>query len=257
MKGVLILTEGRSGSTWLGSLTNSTGQLGRSGEWLDRKRLEHDARAMSGDAYAQKVLERGATGNGFFSVKIFPGHLYWFRRQFGFDFIQHALRLHDTRLIRLTRRDRIRQAISFARAMQTRQWTSRKDTPRREAKYDFARIARCYFLIQRSYAFWEGYATLRGQDAPEFVYEDMLASPEPYLRFVADHGEISELPPVETDLQILRNEVTEEWYARFMAEAGEADILGPASGARGKTRTVSNFVRLLRNRETKPYIHGF
>lgn len=35
MKGVAILTEARSGSEWLGSLTNSTGTFGNSAEWLD------------------------------------------------------------------------------------------------------------------------------------------------------------------------------------------------------------------------------
>lgn len=258
MKGVFILTEGRSGSTWLGSLTNATGVLGRSGEWLDEHRLpDADAATLSAAEYADRVIARGASENDFFSVKIFPRHLFWFQRRYGVDFIAHAMGLHDVRLMRLTRRDRVRQAISFARAMQSKQWTSRRDTPQAEPVYDFERIARCYFLIRRSYAFWDSYALLRGIEAPEFVYEDMLASPEPYVRAVADHAGLADLPPVETDLKIQRDAVSDAWRARFLEEAATADLVPLAAGSRAKARTVSNLGRFLSGQEMKPYAYSY
>lgn len=262
MKGVLILTEGRSGSTWLGTLANSTGVLGQSAEWLDRLRREPAMRRLDGPAHAAEVIARASGGEGgeggaFFSVKLFPRHLFRFHRRYGLDFIQHVAEQHEVLAVRLTRRDRLAQAISYARAMQTRQWTSRKDAPRREPVYDFERICRSYLLIQRSYTFWESYCTLRGLPAREFVYEDLLDAPDPWLRHLADHAGVAELPTVETDLRIQRSATTEEWRARFLAEAAQAGLTDLARDARPRSRTPTNLARFLLGREMKPYAYSY
>lgn len=257
MKGVLILTEGRSGSTWLGSLANSTGLLGRSGEWLDRLRRDKAIVAQGGAAYAEAAVARGTGETGFFAVKLFPRHVMWFQRRYGFDFIGHVRARHDVALVRLTRRDRLAQAISYARAMQSRQWTSRKDAPEARPVYDFQRILRSYLLIQRAYTYWESYVTLAGQEAAHFVYEDMIGAPEPYLRCLADHAGVADLPKVKTDLKILRNAETEAWRARFLAEAQAGDLAQLASGIRPVPRTPLNLARLALGRELKPYTYSY
>lgn len=257
MKGVLILTEGRSGSTWLGTLANSTGVLGQSAEWLDRLRREPAMRRLDGPAHAAEVVARGAGDGSFFSVKLFPRHLFRFHRRYGLDFVQHVAERHDVRLVRLTRRDRLAQAISYARAMQTRQWTSRKDTPRNEPVYDFERICRSYMLIQRSYTFWESYGTLRGLPAREFVYEDLLASPLPWLEHIAEHAGVAELPPLQTDLSIQRSATTEAWRARFLDDAARAGLTDLAQDARPRSRTPLNLARFLAGREMKPYAYSY
>jgi len=264
MKGVLILTEGRSGSTWLGTLANSTGVLGQSAEWLDRLRREPAMRRLDGPAHAAEVIARasgagadGQCGGEFFSVKLFPRHLFRFHRRYGLDFIRHVAGRHEVLAVRLTRRDRLAQAISYARAMQSRQWTSRKDTPRSEPVYDFERICRSYLLIQRSCTFWESYCTLRGLPAQEFVYEDLLASPQPWLRHLADHAGIAELPDVASDLRIQRSETAEAWRVRFLAEAARASLPDLARDARPRSRTPLNLARFLLGREMKPYAYSY
>lgn len=254
MKGVLILSERRSGSTWLTSLTNSVGTLGVCGEWIDQRFPDVDVKTASAEAYARAVIARGTGPNGFFAIKIFPWHLAWFRMRFGCDFVDLARGWHDLDYVILTRRDRIRQAISFSRATQTNQWSSKRaPDDGAEAVYDFGQILRCLFLIDRSLAFWDGYTELRGLTPGRFVYEDMLASPRPFVERVAAHAGVTELPEFATDLKVQRDAVTEDWHARFLAEAAQGDILAEALMARPKNRTLSNLGRFLRGAEMKPY----
>lgn len=172
MRGVLVLTEGRSGSNWLGSLTRNAG-MGNSGEWLARKQSGIDLSEIEFEDYVQKVLELGSSKNGCFYVKIFPKHLLATYRHFKRDFIREVCQRHDTKILILTRRDRLRQAISLSRGHQTSQWTS-KEKSKRDAAYDFDQISRYYFMIGQSYEFWNSYIEVLGYPSERFVYEDLI-----------------------------------------------------------------------------------
>ncbi|PPB80719.1 LPS sulfotransferase NodH [Albidovulum inexpectatum] len=149
-KGVLLLTERRSGSNWLGSLARNA-KLGNSEEWLDKRQLGLEPEAVDATTCFETALERSSQGCAGFFVKIFPSHLYEMQDAFGMDFIAWCRERHDVALITLTRNDRLRQAISFSRALQSDQWTARHDA-KRKPEYDFHQIARCLFLIGRSYS---------------------------------------------------------------------------------------------------------
>jgi len=49
MKGLLLLTEARSGSSWLGNAARRTGVLGKSGEWLSPGVLGVNAKQVNGE----------------------------------------------------------------------------------------------------------------------------------------------------------------------------------------------------------------
>jgi len=180
MKGVAILTEARSGSEWLGSLTNSTGLLGKSAEWLDTANL--GCKPKSFDDLMSAVIDRGATANGTFAVKLFPRHLHWSQARYGADFLAECSRRHSMGLVLLERRDRLRQAISYCRAKASGCWKSTMDGADLVPRYDFAGICQAYFLIEQSYAFWEAYLRLADLAYDHFFYEDLLDDPRPYVR---------------------------------------------------------------------------
>jgi LPS sulfotransferase NodH len=150
LRGVAVLTEGRSGSNWLGSLTNSTGLMGRSEEWLDPAYLGFEP--LSYDVLERTVIEKGATDNGRFGIKLFPRHLRWSREKFGKDFLFEIRGKHELGFILLERRDRIAQAISFYRARMSGVWTSRHKgkSTQGAVPYSFSDISQAYFQIDRS-----------------------------------------------------------------------------------------------------------
>ena len=250
-KGILILTEQRSGSTWLASLTNADGRLGRADEWLKAMHFESGDQQSDGRTYAARVIANGSTENGFFAIKLFPSHLFWFKQRFGFDFIRHACENHEVRIVRLVRRDRLRQAISLAKARQTRAWHA-GDKPRGETRYDFGLICWCYFRMQRGYGFWDTYLSVSGLEYADFAYEDLLADPAPYLKVHTDHTGIPAIKPAASEMKVLRNDETEEWVARFQEDARKLDVLDFAEVVHIAERRPSNLLRFLRGEEMKP-----
>ncbi|MGX7876683.1 Stf0 family sulfotransferase [Mesorhizobium sp. ORM6] len=175
MKGVAILTEARSGSEWLGSLTNSTGLFGKSAEWLDTANLGRKPKSF--DELMSAVIDCGGTANGRFAVKLFPRHLHWSQAKYGADFLAECLRRHAMGLVLLERRDRLRQAISYCRAKASGRWRSTMAGAGLVPQYDFAGICQAYFLIEQSYAFWEAYLRMANLPYDHLFYEDLLDDP--------------------------------------------------------------------------------
>lgn len=250
------MTEGRSGSSWLGKLCNQTGLLGVSSEWVDPGILGALHKSVSGEEYVDKIVAAGSSKNGFFALKLFPRHVHWFHLHFGFDLIGFLRGNHDIQITTVERKDRVAQAVSFAKAMQSSAWSSSQSelqTPR----YDFDQISRCYFLIERSYNFWNSYLTLRNTEYDAFYYEDMLHDPTPFVEVVARHAGIKEVPRFQSDTDIQRNKLTDDWRARFLADAETADIIGASTPSRPAKRSLVNLGRFLRGKQMKPGAFAF
>ncbi|MGX5841131.1 Stf0 family sulfotransferase [Mesorhizobium sp. ArgA1] len=248
MRGVAILTEQRSGSNWLGSLTNATGLMGHSEEWLGSGNLRFAPSSYV--AFEEAVIKKGSTDNGRFAIKIFPRHLEPCKRKYGKDFLFEINRKHDLLVILLERRDRFRQAISAYRAKMSGVFTSHQHerTTPRTVPYSFTGISQAYFQIDLSYAYWRSYVNLLGLDCRLFVYEDLLPDPNLYLEAFA---EFMEVPAPESTsaskFMIQRDSVTEEWLARFredVAAKGAIEGIGNTT----VSRTLGNLVRFLLKR---------
>lgn len=249
MKGVAILTEARSGSEWLGSLSNSTGTLGNSAEWLDTINLGFKPKSF--DELLSAVIDRGGTANGRFAVKLFPRHLHWSQAKYGADFLAECARRHHMGLILLERRDRLRQAISHCRAKATGRWKSTMSGADLVPQYDFAGICQAYFLIEQSYAFWQAYLRIVNLPYDHFFYEDLLDDPRPYIESMARQLSV-EMPEGEfkTNLQLQRDTHTEDWVERFQNDAKSKSPLAhlPENVA---PRNIDNFVRFLLKKQMR------
>jgi LPS sulfotransferase NodH len=153
----------------------------------------------------------------------------------------------------LQRRDRLAQAISFARASQTGAWRSTVQE-KRDPGYSFDAICRSYFFVQRSYDFWETYLGLRSLDASKFYYEDMIDDYAPYMDAVRDHAgigaEASDTSP-ESKLSIQRDALNDEWRTQFTEDLKVKNLL-TGSLPRPPVLPGSNLVNFLRQRPTKP-----
>ncbi|RVO59741.1 Stf0 family sulfotransferase [Sinorhizobium meliloti] len=243
MRGYLLLTEARSGSNWLGSLVNGAGNMGRSSEWLSPKIHRLDTGALSWDAFFQELLRKCSTPNGVFGSKIFPNQLFVTHEVYGRDFIQHCLAMHDVALVFLRRRDTLRQAISYARARQTRSFAAHVEG-RANPQYDFEQIARCFFYIRDSYAFWQSYLELTGVEFAEFVYEELAADPIPFVSHLAEHLQVPLPAQLQTSMAVQRDDLTEEWIARFHEDRRSANLLEAYDRREHIPGKLKNFVKL-------------
>ncbi len=243
MRGYLLLTEARSGSNWLGSLINISGNMGQSSEWLSPKIHRLDTRSLSWDGFFEEIIRKSSTENGNFGLKIFPGHLFITREIYGMDFIQYCLSMHDVALVFLRREDTLRQAISYARARQTRSFAAHIEG-RAEAQYDFEEIARCFFYIRDSYTFWQSYLELAGAKSTSFVYEDLVPDPSPFIACVAEHLKVPLPGKLPTSMAVQRDELTDEWIARFNEDRRSADLLDAYDRREHIPGKIKNFFKL-------------
>lgn len=243
MKGHIILTERRSGASWLGSLTNATRKMGSANEHL-KTSLEL---RVHPEQHFQTVLRKSTGPNGHFGLRVAPAPVRITFRRYGYDFIQECRKRHDVKLIVLERRDRLRQAISSVRAKMSGAWTGGQEKTGVE-KYDFAAIANEVFLLDQSFAFWRSYLAANAIDHQWMFYEDLMGDPMPYIKALADHHEVAMPPELHSSRQIQRDRLTEDWLERFRSDARERVVFADLDRAMTPKRSVGNLVRFLAKR---------
>lgn len=220
LRGYAICTTGRSGSNFLCQLLTSTDVLGRPLEYFNgpaRRALGLPNYPDDPDRQLAAVLSSGCTPNGVYGLKLFPRQFLlaessrWTERAPGLSFVL------------LEREDLLGQAISWAKALQTRSYrsTSPMQGP---AVYDGELIAGQLAELVREQARWRLWFGRTGVQPLRLTYESIAASPVSAVQAVADLvGLASAVRPEMTrvDLRMQRDEQSEEWRARFLAERGD------------------------------------
>jgi trehalose 2-sulfotransferase len=220
-RGYVICGMPRSGSTYLCQLLGSTGVLGRPIEFFNteaRKRT-HGA-AYPADPRAQLFVIRslGATDNGTYGVKLLHSHLRFFPP--GFDPFDGLPHLH---VVRLSRRDILGQAISLARAEQTGQWGILK-SQRGTASYQPDHIRKCLSALAEQREYWDRTVERLGRDPVSLDYETVVQNPQRAVDCVAALMGVPGPTPIDISrisAGIQRDELNEEWRARFLAETSD------------------------------------
>ena len=254
-KGLILLSMPRSGSSWLASLTNAGKQMGVADEWLDFAHLTPPKGPEGRPLLNEKTLRAASTQNGNFAVKIFPRQLLQVVDEYGFDFIRRARREHDTKLVLIERTDRIAQAISLVRAVQTGQWTARQPS-RKTPEYNFGALAQAYFHISRGYDFWKSYLTLQGFAYQSFRYETLIQDQNPYLKAVSAHfGQ--PVPEVESDLEIQQDNRSSQWRIRFEKDLETYGIPASAYQQKQPEQGLQNALKVLRGKPAKINRFGY
>lgn len=218
----IIASSERSGSTYLCLALWRTGALGAPWEYLNHQtEMKAMARRLQTNdvaEYLRRVVACRTSANGTFAIKV---HYHHFSHVLGHD--PHLLEaLPPPRFVVIERRDRLGQAISLARAMQTEAWSSFA-RPVRPPVYDAALISRCLHKIALQIAGWTDWFAERGI-APLIVdYDRLVARPEETVgavrRFldIAEEGEAPALPIPMVERQA--DTVSAEWHSRYLIEA--------------------------------------
>lgn len=117
----------------------------------------------------------------------------------------------------IQRGDKIRQAVSLARAEQTNQWMSGQAI-QREPQYNYFQIQSCLREIKLQEKGWETYFMERGIKPYRVNYEELAANPEPVILGALAYLEIKRPAGFQVPtprIQKQGDSLSEEWIARY------------------------------------------
>ncbi len=228
---VLLAFSNRSGSTHLGQLLASADDLYGFREDLNhqtvKKRVtEEDLPDLT--AYLSHILKLGDKPGAGFGVKASAQQL----RLVHMAGIDRAFT--ETRVVRIRRRDRTAQAVSFWMASETQQWTSRDTEKPVALDYDAPAIRKYLNAIQSAESALDLVLALLPYKVLNVEYEALCDYPDFIIRRVR-HG--LDLPPMENaptgwpERQV--SEQKTEFVARFrkeLAQDWDLDPDGPEAG---------------------------
>jgi trehalose 2-sulfotransferase len=266
----------RCGSTLLCDALSSTGVAGDAEEYFPERSPAGEVFVATGaalkdpdtwrsdwtstpfDQCLDRVLRSGTTPNGVFASKV-----KWFNMPYlderlgaipergGLSLAEQLNRLFpDLRYVWVTRRDKLRQAVSLVKARQSTRWKSLSAQPQGfdAVDYNFHVVDIALRRIVYEECAWEEYFTHMGITPFTVVYEDLVRNYESTVRRLLDQLEIelpSEyvFPPPRLHKQA--DAVSEEWVERYHRDARSSRTL----------RTVANLPALLvRRRLRETYV---
>lgn len=180
-----ICATPRCGSWFLSGLLASSGIAGRPHEWFwrdTRASLERAWGVTAADEYVQLVLAAGTTANGVFGAKVMWGAL------------PDLSPFPRPSFIWLRRRDRVAQAVSFAKAVQTGHWHHWDPPPREAPSYRFDVVDTLLREIEDLDRQWERWFASERLEPFELGYEELVADPTAATVRVLEFLSL-ELPP--------------------------------------------------------------
>jgi trehalose 2-sulfotransferase len=180
------------------------------------------------DRYLEWVLEQGTTPNGVFGAKLMWGYLGDFaqllRGMKGMaglgvpDLLDRAF--PRLRYIQITREDKIRQAVSLWKAVQTQAWRHEAGAGGAAAAEPIFSFRAINYLVRQLTAHdasWDAYFLGLGQQPLKVTYEELAADREPVVRRVLEHVGIdvpADLGLEAPKLSVQADELSEDWVRR-------------------------------------------
>ncbi|MDQ2742055.1 MAG: Stf0 sulfotransferase family protein [Chloroflexota bacterium] len=213
----IICATPRSGSNLLCEVLSSLGFAGTPEEHLwDPPGAESEPLAIRWP----RVLQAGAGTNGVFGLKLMgyqadrlepelPAVLGMPGRSLG---LVVAATLADPTYVYLTRQDRLRQAISLVRALQTSQWRS-MDAAACAPRYDAHAIAREVQSLEQDEGNWEEFFDRNRVTPYRLTYEEVTGRPQGTVAALLSylgHDEPVEIALSHTQHRRQADDVTEE-----------------------------------------------
>jgi trehalose 2-sulfotransferase len=180
------------------------------------------------DQYLAWALEQGTTANGVFGAKLMWGYLGDFAELLrGIEGMAGRTlpellgrAFPGLRYIQITRQNKIRQAVSLWKAVQTQAW---KREPGEELErsvelvFSFRAINYLVRLLTAHDASWDAYFLGLGYEPLKLTYEELAQSTDAVVGRVLEHLGIAapQGPAVEAPrLSVQADEISEEWVRR-------------------------------------------
>lgn len=199
-----ILSSPRSGSTLLGRMLFETKVAGDPLEYFNRNLLRIQRETLRKPALSSLQLlnlmePRRTSPNGMFGMKM---HYQQFLAAYQSDFVDDKmlrfLRAQHS-LIWIRRRDRLRQAISYAIAIKSNAWSSEEPTTDTAISVNMPDCVDCLREICWDDLAWNHLIDTAGLNVHVVWYEDLITNYEPVSRDVLRHlgldQEVGKIPP--------------------------------------------------------------
>jgi LPS sulfotransferase NodH len=178
----------------------------------------------SAEAWWERIVGEGSTPNGVWGGKLMWGHvdelLARARELHGLsgadlEAVLRAL-LGEPRLIFVTRADKVAQAVSLWRALQTQSWRADDSVRHAEPRYVFAGIDYLLGQLRDDERAWKSWFASSSLGVPIHVrYEELDAAPQGTVARVLDalglHGVSAPAPPLSRQ----RDEISSSWAERY------------------------------------------
>jgi LPS sulfotransferase NodH len=255
-KSYLVCATPRCGSTLLCELLRSTGVAGRPLEHFEvlrhsgvprqpREYFEgmHDFRVLDRLAslrpprpdrdretpseWWERILLDGTTPNGVWGGKLMWGHVddlvarasaLLDNRDLDLDHALTAL-LGDVDLVHVTRPDKVTQAVSLWRAVQTESWRAGARPSTECAAYVFEGIDHLRRQLEAHEAAWHRFFAHHGCPVYEVSYDDLSADPRGIASEVLRALELPATDVPDPDVRRQGDDRSAAWAERYRAEA--------------------------------------
>ena len=192
------------------------------------------------DQYLAWALKEGTSPNGVFGAKIMWGYLGDFAELLrGVEGMAGrplpellARAFPGLRYIQITRENKIRQAVSLWKAVQTQAWKAGDEVERSvELVFSFRAINYLVRLLTAHDASWDAYFLGLGAEPLKLTYEELAESTDAVIRRVLAHLGIpapAELSVGRPKLSVQADEISEVWVRRVDAHLRALEAPEPA-----------------------------
>ena len=181
--------------------------------------------------YLEWALEHGMTPNRVFGAKLMWGYLGDFATLLRSVEGLAELPLPDLltrtfpglRYVQITRENKVRQAVSLWKAVQTQDWRQSEGKRRGPAPQPVFSFRAINYLVRQLTAHdaaWDAYFLGLGRPPLKITYEELADDPEPVVRRVLDHIGIPAPEPLLLEapqLSVQADELSEDWVRRVDA----------------------------------------
>jgi trehalose 2-sulfotransferase len=182
------------------------------------------------DAWRARILSDGRGENGVWGGKLMWGHvddLVTRARQLpgladaDLEQVLRAL-LDRPQLILVTRRDKVAQAVSLWRAVQTQSWRADDAEKHDDPVYEFAAIDHLVSQLESDERSWKEWFAQNDQQPFVVTYEQLEAAPAETVSTVLHALGLPDTGVSVPRLSRQRDELSEAWAERYRRERGEA-----------------------------------
>lgn len=214
----VIASTPRSGSTLLGKLLWDTNLAGAPHEYFhDKHSKDYFERwnITSLDEYIEYLHEYRSSANRIFGIKLHYHQL----RNFNLSAIVLNKIFNYPKFIFIKRKNKVLQAISFVKALQTKQWALSTNEQLKSADYDFDQIDQALQRLVAEEQEWEVFFKTNGIEYKIIYYEDFIVDMQSGIEnLVCYIGVDSRSIEVSPSIVKMANEETMQWLDRFMRE---------------------------------------
>ena len=187
------------------------------------------------DRYLEWALDQGTTPNGVFGAKLMWGYLGDFAELLrgieglaGLPIPELLERVFpDLRYVQITREDKVRQAVSLWKAVQTQAWRHDRERSAGEPEFSFRAINYLVRLLTAHDASWDAYFLGLGRRPLKLTYEELAQAPERVVARALEHLGVDAPdagPLAPPALEAQADDLSEQWVRRVHEQLADLEL---------------------------------